>query len=85
MGRPPAYRVGRSDSRVTGTAGGASLDGMLTILEAVVGALFAALRPRASLVAENLVLRRWIPRLAFSLLICAKSPSARGPTGCTSR
>jgi transposase InsO family protein len=31
---------------------------MLPILEAVVGALLAALRPRASLVAENLVLRQ---------------------------
>jgi hypothetical protein len=31
---------------------------MLTILEAVVGALLAALRPRASLVAENLMLRQ---------------------------
>jgi transposase InsO family protein len=39
-------------------AAGANLDGMLAILEAVVGALFAALRPRASLVAENLVLRQ---------------------------
>ena len=31
---------------------------MLALLEAVVGALLAALRPRASLVAENLVLRQ---------------------------
>jgi len=35
------------------------------ILEAVVGALFAALRPRAILFAENLVLRQ---RLASQLL-----------------
>jgi putative transposase len=43
---------------VTGAAVGAKLAGMLTILEAIVGALLAALRPRASLVAENLVLRQ---------------------------
>jgi putative transposase len=58
MGRRPAYRVGRDDSPVTWTAAGATLAGMLTILEAVVGALLRALRPRASLVAENLVLRQ---------------------------
>ena len=57
-GRGPAYRVGRSDSPVTGAATGANLAGMLTILEAIVGALLAALRPRASLVAENLMLRQ---------------------------
>ena len=57
-GQRPAYRVGRSDSRVTGTAAGANLAAMLAILQAVVGALRAALRPRASLVAENLVLRQ---------------------------
>jgi hypothetical protein len=57
-GRGPAYRVGRSDSLVTGAAAGANLAGMLTILEAIVAALLAALRPRASLVAENLVLRQ---------------------------
>ncbi len=38
-------------------ADGASLGGMLAILEAVAHAL-AALRPRASLVAENLLLRQ---------------------------
>jgi len=43
---------------VTGTVAGANLHGMLTILEAVVGVVLAALRPRASLVAENLVLRQ---------------------------
>jgi hypothetical protein len=43
---------------VTRAATGANLAGMLTILEAIVGALLAALRPRASLVAENLVLRQ---------------------------
>jgi hypothetical protein len=43
---------------VTGAATGANLAGMLTILEAIVGALLAALRPRASLVAENLGLRQ---------------------------
>jgi putative transposase len=43
---------------VTGTAVGANLRGMLAILQAVVDALIAALRPRASLVAENLVLRQ---------------------------
>src|ERR1019366_8282861 len=52
-GRGPAYRVGRSDSPVTGAAAGANLADMLTILEAIVGALLVALRPRASLVAEN--------------------------------
>jgi hypothetical protein len=57
-GRGPAYRVGQSDSRVTGRAAGANLAGMLAILEAVMGALRAALRPRASLVAENLLLRQ---------------------------
>jgi hypothetical protein len=31
---------------------------MLALLEAVVGALLAALRPRASLIVENLVLRQ---------------------------
>jgi len=46
------------DSPVTGAAASAKLAGMLTILEAIVGALLAALRPRASLVAENLVLRQ---------------------------
>jgi hypothetical protein len=43
---------------VTGTVAGANLRRMLTILEAFVGALLAALRPRASLVAENLMLRQ---------------------------
>jgi hypothetical protein len=57
-GATTAYRVGPSDSRVTGTVAGANLRRMLTILEAFVGALLAALRPRASLVAENLVLRQ---------------------------
>jgi hypothetical protein len=37
---------------------GATLQGMVTILEAVVGALLVALGPRAILVAENLVLRQ---------------------------
>src|ERR1019366_4995333 len=57
MGRRPAYRVGHGDSRVTRRPTGATLAGMLTILEAALGALLAALRPRASLVAENLLLR----------------------------
>jgi hypothetical protein len=52
------YRVGRSDSRVTGTVAGANLAGMLAILQAVIGTLRSALRPRASLVGENLVLRQ---------------------------
>jgi hypothetical protein len=43
---------------VTGTAAGANLAAMLAILQAVIGTLRSALRPRASLVAENLVLRQ---------------------------
>jgi len=43
---------------VTGRGASANLPWMLALLEAVVGALLAALRPRASLVAENLVLRQ---------------------------
>jgi hypothetical protein len=39
---------------VTARLTGAPLAGMLTVLEAALGALLAALRPRASLVAENL-------------------------------
>ncbi len=58
MGRWPAYRGGRGDSRVTRRPTGATVAGMLTILEAALGALLAALRPRASLVAENLLLRQ---------------------------
>ena len=58
MGRRPAYRVGHGDSRVTRRPTGATLAGMLTILEVALGALLAALRPRASLVAENLLLRQ---------------------------
>ncbi len=61
-GQRPAYRVGRSDSRVTGIAASANLAAMLAILQAVIGTLRSALRPRASLVAENLVLRQ---QLAF--------------------
>ena len=57
-GRRPAWRDGGNDSRVTGTVLSANLLGMLAILEAVVGALLAALRPQAILVAENLVLRQ---------------------------
>jgi hypothetical protein len=57
-GRRPVYRVGRSGSRVTGTAAGANLAGMLAILQAVIGTLRSALRPRASLIGENLVLRQ---------------------------
>jgi hypothetical protein len=57
-GQRPAYRVGRSDSRLTGTAAGANLAAMLAILQAVIGTLRSALRHRASLVAENLVLRQ---------------------------
>jgi hypothetical protein len=57
-GQRPAYRVGRSDSRVTGTASGANLAAMLSILQAVIGTPRSALRPRASLVAENVVLRQ---------------------------
>ena len=57
-GQRPACRVGRSDSRVTGTAAGANLAAMLAILQAVTGTLRSALRRRASLVAENLVLRQ---------------------------
>ncbi len=45
-------------------ADGASLGGMLAILEAVAHALFAALRSRASLVAENLLLRQQLAILA---------------------
>ena len=44
-GQRPAYRVGRSDSRVTGTAAGANL-AMLAILQAVIGTLRSALQPR---------------------------------------
>jgi hypothetical protein len=58
MGGWPAYRGGRGDSRVTRRPTSATLAGMLTILEATLGALLAALRPRASLVAENLLLRQ---------------------------
>ncbi len=58
MGRRPAYRFGRGDSRVTGRPTGATLAGRLTVLDAALGALLAALRPRASLVAENLLLRQ---------------------------
>src|ERR1019366_8705180 len=58
MGRRSAYRVGRGDSRVTRRPTGATLAGMLTILEAALGALLAALRPRARLVAETLLLRQ---------------------------
>ena len=36
----------------------ATFGGMLTVLEAAVGELLGALRPRASLVAENLLLRQ---------------------------
>ncbi len=57
-GQRPAYRVGLSDSRVTGAAAGASLAAMLAILQAAIGTLRSALRPRASLVAENRVLRQ---------------------------
>jgi hypothetical protein len=53
-GGPRWTRLGQRDSRVTGTAARRTVAGMLTILEAVAGALFAALKPRASLVAENL-------------------------------
>lgn len=51
------YSIRGGDSPVTGTAASANLVGMRTILDAFVGALLATLRPRASLVAENLVLR----------------------------
>jgi hypothetical protein len=57
-GQRPAYRVGRSDSRVTGIAAGATLAAMLAILQAIIGTLRSALRPRASLVAENFLLRQ---------------------------
>jgi hypothetical protein len=73
-GRGPAYRVGRSDS-LTGAAAGANLAGMLTILEAIVGALLAALRPRASLVAENLVLRHTSWRRCSSTASAGRSGS----------
>jgi hypothetical protein len=70
MDRRPAYPGGRGDSRVTRRRTGATVAGMLTILEAALGALLAALRPRGSLVAENLlfrqqlaILRRTTPRL----------------------
>jgi len=70
MGGPPAYRVSRSDSRVTATTAGGNLARMLAVVQALAGALYAALRPPASLVAENLllrqqlaVLRRATPRL----------------------
>jgi|GEM_PF-2872262 hypothetical protein len=34
-----AYRVGRSESRVTGTAASANLAAMLAILQAIIGTL----------------------------------------------
>ena len=43
---------------MTGAAAGANLAAMLAILQAVIGTLCSALRPRASLAAENLVLRQ---------------------------
>ncbi len=42
---------------MTRAAGWAKVATMRELLEAIVGAVLAALRPRASLVAENLALR----------------------------
>jgi hypothetical protein len=56
--RPRAYRIGPADSRVTRAARWMKVATMRELLEAIVGATLAALRPRASLVAENLALRQ---------------------------
>lgn len=63
------YRIRGSDSRLTSRPASPIVATMLALVEAVIGAFFAAFRPRASLVAENLalrqqlaVLRRRIPR-----------------------
>src|SRR5580658_5497474 len=67
--RRPGYPNGPSDSAVTPTMDWATVAVVITILEAVVGALLTAFRSRAGLVVENLalcqqlaVLRRRRPR-----------------------
>ncbi|MDP8998786.1 MAG: hypothetical protein M3O46_01595, partial [Myxococcota bacterium] len=58
VGRSPAYRKLRSDSAVTPASDRAKVAVVMAILEALAGAFLAVLRPKASLVVENLVLRQ---------------------------
>ncbi len=57
-GRGPAYRIGRNESPMTAVPAWATVSIVWAILKAILGALVAALRPRASLVVENLALRQ---------------------------
>jgi hypothetical protein len=56
----PAARIADPPTRFAGDddAKQSEVGDVVTLLEAVAGALFAALRPRASLVIENLALRQ---------------------------
>jgi putative transposase len=58
MGPGPAYCIRRGDSPVTARDAWASVPVMFPIVVALFGALLSALKPRASLVAENLALRQ---------------------------
>jgi transposase InsO family protein len=64
----PAARIAYLPTRFAGDgdAKQSEVGGVVTLLEAIVGALFAALRPRASLVIENLALRQQLSILRRS-------------------
>ncbi|HSY21805.1 MAG TPA: integrase core domain-containing protein [Polyangiaceae bacterium] len=53
-----SYLIAVCNSLLTRTLGGSNMPTMRALLEAIVGAFFGAFRPRANLVAENLVLRQ---------------------------
>ncbi len=64
----PAARIADPPTRFAGEgdAKQSEVGGVVTLLEAIIGALFAALRPRASLVIENLALRQQLSILRRS-------------------
>jgi hypothetical protein len=58
MGDGPGYLKAGGDSEVTGVASPTNLLAMLALAKTILGALVAGVRPRASLVLENLALRQ---------------------------
>ena len=58
MSPPVSYAKIEAESRLTFIADGVTMAGVFATLKALIGALLAAMKPRASLVAENLALRQ---------------------------
>jgi hypothetical protein len=93
MAPPSPYAKPATESRLTFICDGARMAIVLALLEAFFGALLAAMKPRASLVAENLALRQQLailrritprPRLRLRrvphVAAAPVGPSSRGPS-----